>query len=399
MAKNTTLSPTAPSQHFSAGTVTTRPPLCTTEADCSLAGVCTTGVCVCDGWSHGNRCEELNLLPVDSTQPGYRNTSGYNTWGGASIAGDDGRFYLFLSQMGGKCTLLGHWAQVSEGVRLVSDTPNGPFSEAEVVIPSFAHNIKPFRAPDGTWLLFYIGEINNITANCSAPTHLRGEGGADPPGKTTAGPVMLASAARPDAPAKEWTRHGPLTDSVSWHSATNPSAVFFANGTVILAVSRSWEDPWNGTHFAGGGKRTTLMRADSWRGPYTNITHGFVESIPNGEDPDLFRTERGVFMLNHNTGPGSTKIWFSKDGVTNWRTNAVGANAFDENVVYSNETTIAVCQRQRPQIVMAKDGMPGWLWTGVMTGLPNGECPTNERDPRRFPTWTLAQKIGRHQHL
>jgi hypothetical protein len=136
------------------------------------------------------------------------------------------------------------------------------------------------------------------------------------------------------------------------------------------------------------------MRANSWRGPYTNITHGYNDSIGNGEDPDLFRTPRGFHMLNHNTGPASTKMWFSKDGVTNWKTAVGGRDAFNATVLYTNGTEVTVCQRQRPQVVMGTDGMPGWLWTGVMTGLANGSCPAGEVAMGN-PSWTLAQKIGR----
>ena len=311
-AANGTLAPTR--SNFSAGSITARPPVCTDELGCSLAGACISGVCVCDGWTHADHCEVLNLLPVDADAVGYRNASGYNTWGGASIPGGDGKHYLFLSQLGGRCSLLGHWSVVSEGVRLVSDTPNGPWSEPEVILPSFAHNVKPFRAPNGTWLVFYIGGVNDRTENCSSsrpgvdasaprlpplpPPPAWGSIPSSPWGKTTAGPIMVASASRPDAPRGEWAVHGPLTDSKTWHSATNPSPVFFPNGSVLLAVSRAWLP----SPKPGGGKRTTLMRADSWWGPYTNLTHGYNGSIGNGEDPDLFRTARGFHMLTHNTG-------------------------------------------------------------------------------------------------
>jgi hypothetical protein len=99
-------------------------------------------------------------------------------------------------------------------------------------------------------------------------------------------------------------------------------------------------------------------------------------------------------MLNHNTGPASTRLWFSKDGLANW-TEAAGGSAFNATVRYTNGTEVTVCQRQRPQIVMAADGMPGWLWTGVMSQMANGSCPPSDRDPLPNPTWTLAQQIGR----
>jgi len=136
-----------------ASTAATAALQCTTEHDCSLAGACSpNGTCVCDGWSHGDHCEVLNLLEVDPIRYGYRNSSGYNSWGGASIF-DGEKWWLFASQMQGKCPLLTSWAAVSEVVRGVSDHPMGPFESVEVIIPSFAHNAKPFLAPDMANLL------------------------------------------------------------------------------------------------------------------------------------------------------------------------------------------------------------------------------------------------------
>ena len=377
--------PSNPAANFSAGVPRTHV-LCEDDEGCSLAGACQPdGRCRCDGWSHGDHCEILNLLDVDAAAFGYRNTSGYNSWGGGTVA-FGGKHLLFASQMGGKCPLLGHWSRVSEVVRLVGDAPNGPFDIVnEVVLPSFAHNVKPLRAPDGTWLLYFIGASNNDSTVCANSTAvaLPASAALPPAPHETAGPIMVASASRPDAPRREWVVHGPLTDSEDWHSATNPSAVFHPNGTVLLAVSRA-TDP--------GGKRTTMMAADSWRGPYRNLTRGFNESIDNGEDPDLFRTKRGFHMLNHNTGPGSTRIWFSRDGLSGWRVADGHANAFNASVRFTNGTEVVLCQRQRPHIVMAADGMPGWLWSGVMEGTP---CPDSDRHGWPNPTWTLAQQIGR----
>ena len=39
-------------------------PHCSSARDCSLAGTCSRdgASCLCDGWTHGARCEVLNLL-------------------------------------------------------------------------------------------------------------------------------------------------------------------------------------------------------------------------------------------------------------------------------------------------------------------------------------------------
>ena len=98
-------------------------------------------------------------------------TPAATTAGGGGTVAFGGKHLLFASQMGGKCPLLGHWSRVSEVVRLVGDAPNGPFDIVkEVVLPSFAHNVKPLRAPDGTWLLYFIGASNNDSTVCANST-------------------------------------------------------------------------------------------------------------------------------------------------------------------------------------------------------------------------------------
>ena len=71
-----------------------------------------------------------------------------------------------------------------------------------------------------------------------------------------------------------------------------------------------------------------------------------------------------------------------------------GENAFNATVSFDNGTAIKVCQRQRPQIVFADDGLPGWFWSGVVLPL-DGVCPLNDLHPAKNPTYTLVQQIGR----
>eukprot|EP01079_Euglenida_sp_SAG-EU17-18_P006260 gene6260-6079_t len=239
-----TQSPSNPDRGFASGSVS-RHVYCGSNADCSLAGECRDGVCVCDGWTHGEHCEVLNLLPADPARPGYRSPDGYNTWGGASLPGGDGTWYLFLSRIAGRCPLDGYWSSHSEAVRLASEHPQGPWSDPTVVVPVFAHNVKPFAGPDGETLVYYVGSQAavppsqcNRTTPAAPPPHgssTRAPAAAslqgNPQPTQAAGPVMVASAGSPGAPAGSWLVHGPMTDSTGWHSATNPSPVFAANGT------------------------------------------------------------------------------------------------------------------------------------------------------------------------
>jgi hypothetical protein len=157
-------------------------------------------------------------------------------------------------------------------------------------------------------------------------------------------------------------------------------------------MSRAWDES-----VAGGckGKKTVLMVAETWRGPYRNLswTTTCDGAFDTGEDPDLFRTKRGFHMLNHNTGPGSSVLMYSADGLHSWFPSSDDRrsleNAFNETIRWSNGTTSVVCRRQRPQVVFnTEDGMPGWFWSGVGDGPMGANCDNT-------PTWTLVQKIGR----
>merc|ERR1712066_837979 len=140
-----------------------------------------------------------------------------------------------------------------------------------------AHNIKPYQAPDGTFLIFYVGSINHEKKDCSNIT-LNFE--AAPLPKEAAGPVMVASAKRVDDPPEAWIHHGPLTDSVAWHSATNPTVVWEDDGSISMWVARRWS--------LGGGRNTKndwKMAAQTWKGPYHNITTKYEDAVDAGEDP------------------------------------------------------------------------------------------------------------------
>lgn len=80
---------------------------CTTDWECSLGGVCTTGACVCDVWFTGPACDLLNLAPAEPNQ-GLQ-VPGYHSWGGHSLLNPkDGLYHGFYSFMCNGSTL-GSW--------------------------------------------------------------------------------------------------------------------------------------------------------------------------------------------------------------------------------------------------------------------------------------------------
>jgi hypothetical protein len=105
---------------------------CETEDECSLGGLCTSGVCVCDAWFTGPSCALLNLqAPVDSTGGSCGPTfESYYSWGGRALtpqAGGDGKYDVYISFMCNHKTL-GSWTTASSSAHFVADTPAGPYS-------------------------------------------------------------------------------------------------------------------------------------------------------------------------------------------------------------------------------------------------------------------------------
>lgn len=109
---------------------------CKSDEDCSLLGVCSAGICHCDsGWT-GPDCAKANLKPLNPAY-GYQNTTAAS-WGGRPLHVDD-QWHLFATEIANKCPLI-LFEYNSQVVRLVGDSPTGPFTRQEVVLPPFHHN-------------------------------------------------------------------------------------------------------------------------------------------------------------------------------------------------------------------------------------------------------------------
>jgi hypothetical protein len=63
---------------------------CKTDSDCSLNGLCVSGLCDCDAAWQGKHCSEFALVPGERAS-GYRNIDD-KTWGNTSSWGGGG-FY------------------------------------------------------------------------------------------------------------------------------------------------------------------------------------------------------------------------------------------------------------------------------------------------------------------
>lgn len=361
---------------------------CTSAADCSLNGDCISNACVCDPWWSGSpQCDVLALLPTDKNT-GYHNSSVKSSWGGMSIQDDAGKWHLFAAEMENSCGL-SSWKTNSRIIRGVSQSnaPNGPFSFAQEIKVPFAHNPKVFRAPDGTYLLFYIGLWETPPAKCSptgstaeldntkpwlAPSSLKDYPG---PNHDTCGPdplnggcgLALATAPSPTGP---WTTTGIVVQNQNASALldcahTNPSPWIFPNGTIVMAI--------NAGYCHNSLETIGLLTAPSYRGPWTYlvtdpILHNSDGSVHRCEDPYLWYDHRGYHLMVHNQQGGQIALYaHSLEGRAWTLHNNAGNPGPYSGVVTWTDGTHNVLDVERPQFVFdPTSGKPLFLTNGAL---------------------------------
>ena len=128
---------------------------CESDIQCQLNGACTASACVCrPGWT-GEDCGQLDFLDAPTTHAFFRDDSA--SWGG-TILEEEGAWHMFLAYMEGNCGL-NSWQPNSAIWRAVSSTgsPAGPYVNETRVLPWFSHNPSFSRHPDGSLLVWHIG--------------------------------------------------------------------------------------------------------------------------------------------------------------------------------------------------------------------------------------------------
>lgn len=190
---------------------------------------------------------------------------------------------------------------------------NSPYTFEKQIEPAFAHNPAVHKHPDGTYVIYHIGNgvpsshgkpISNCvngstppsaTVRTSASRSSAGADGANVPGDPSRGgpiisqdedtvlgpsPPEIGSIVAPTmlisrSPTGPWakaptTRVSPRTgeggrESSGASSCNNPAAYFFPNGTVVL-ICKVMSAPSNGI------RQMQVSTAPSWRGPCTTVT-------------------------------------------------------------------------------------------------------------------------------
>lgn len=255
-------------------------PACTSDADCSLLGVCVnpqTGPalepnrCDCDpGWK-GEDCGQADLLPYRDGD-GYINESAAS-WGGRPVYDDKSKtWHLFATEIAHRCPLI-LFMNDSTVIRAEAESPTGPYTRKETVLPPFHHNptvIGP--TPDGYYLIFSIGNTNTEEEQIGCEHAVPAE--CDRGHSFCRGSHMPYSNGRINLAYSKSVR-GPWTEKVilpydadnnasAWNCENNnPTATILPNGTIFL-VYRA--DPCKASKGggAGGGESLGIATADHW---------------------------------------------------------------------------------------------------------------------------------------
>ena len=240
---------------------------CTTDLDCSLNGVCSNAVCVCDAPWNGTSCSVLQFRPAP-TVGAYGESPNVTSWGGTPLLGDEPNttWHMYVVEIEGAGCGLAQWKAQSTVVHAIASSPEGPYMRVSTVLKHEAHNPAALRH-NGSWYIFHIGD-GDAPKNVSACTG--GEGPPPPAGHVVTKHAIHVSRSGPAGPFVPV----PTGSEFIAHGCNNPSPMRHPNGTVYLGCTWSlrrakqpdlsrWSKAWS---IAPKSGRTWLNR--SWEDPF-----------------------------------------------------------------------------------------------------------------------------------
>lgn len=320
---------------------------------------------------------------------------GYWVWCGSVVQGEDGKFHMFASRWPKSLPMHPGWLIASEIVRAVSDTPEGPYSFQEVVMPArgaaywdgrSTHNPHIVRHKD-TYLLYYMGsthpfedvpseEVLNLQDHrvIAARSNKR-------VGLATATSV-LGPWKRLDAPILT-----PRPDHFDSYFTSNPAPCVHEDGSVLLI--------YKSRHYIGHQYSYDMALgaawADHYEGPYRQISNEpiFSPASIHLEDPFIWKTEQGYAMIakdmegniagERHAGIQATSV----DGL-HWVV-ADQPGAYSRRILWSDGMVREMGNFERP-FLLFQEGRPTHLFAATANGT--GEFTGNN-------TWNMVIPLTR----
>eukprot|EP01065_Artemidia_motanka_P027846 TRINITY_DN33041_c0_g1_i1.p1 TRINITY_DN33041_c0_g1~~TRINITY_DN33041_c0_g1_i1.p1 ORF type:complete len:358 (+),score=102.20 TRINITY_DN33041_c0_g1_i1:54-1127(+) len=301
---------------------------CSTDHDCSLNGVCSSGSCKCDEPWHGIDCGMLETRPA---APGgmYGYSPNVSSWGGNVVRGDDGMHHLYVAEM--KYGGLKGWAHSSECVHATSANVSGPYVKQDVAVGPWCHNPMAIRDPSGEYVMFHIGEGSGVPRS-----------------------AFLHHAKGPGGPWEKYEGTPP--------KCNNPAPAYHPNGTLFLVCNNfglTHADGWNASNWA----------------PVRSIPSPGGDPERHWEDAFLWFDRRGSWHLVYHVyclqpyASGKecySGHAFSHDGF-DWTFS--GTEPFNGTVQFTDGTAATFSTRERPKMIFAASDAARTKPIGVITGV------------------------------
>jgi hypothetical protein len=305
----------------------------------------------------------------------------YWVWCGSVIQGEDGKYHMFASRWPKTLNFVPHWVSNSEVVRAVSDTPEGPYTFEEVVLPPrgveywdgrMTHNPTIHRCGD-TYLLYYTG----TTYAGDAPSM---EDGMRSPKAMEARANQRIGLATAKSVRGPWIRQDrPILEPRpgEWDGlmTTNPAPCVLPDGSVLLV--------YKSTANQSDLLRQGVAKADHYEGPYVRLrnepifnfdaTGDHVEDAyvwyANGKYELIMKDMRGGICGEKYAG-----IHATSDNGLDWIVSDP-ALAYSRTIQWDDGSITIASAFERPQLLI-QDGQPTHLFAATCNGPTYGSGRT-----------------------
>ncbi|MDQ0917107.1 glycoside hydrolase family protein [Paenibacillus sp. V4I5] len=317
------------------------------------------------------------MLPAPR-EGGFR-MEGYWVWCGSVIRGEDERYHMFASRWPKSLPMHPGWLVASEIVRAVSDTPEGPYTFQEVVLPArgaqywdgrSTHNPHITKFGD-KYLLYYMGSTHPL------PDVVAGDGfGLEDPRCIVARSNKRVGLAMSNSVFGPWERsENPILPvrpkRFDSYLTSNPAPCIQEDGSVLLVYkARQYEGNLHGKMTIGAAA------ADNYQGPYRVLTEKpiFPPNQFHIEDPFIWKTTEGYELLAKDMegtlcGERHGGIHaVSPDGLK-WQLSET-PKAYSRTVLWDDGTEQTMGNLERP-FLLFHEGKPTHLFAAVADG-PGG---------------------------
>ncbi len=322
--------------------------------------------------------KNTNFAFIDRLLPAPRDggfwMDDYWVWCGSVIQGEGGRYHMFASRWPKTYPFFDGYRVASEVVRAVAETPVGPYTFEEIVLPArgadfwdgrMTHNPTVHKVGH-TYLLFYIGAT--YTGPAPSPAELFARTSPVPAAAYATIRIGLATA---DSIYGPWTRpEVPVLDvrPGHWDSSivTNPAPCILPDARVFLYYRSNYQHQC----------RIGVARAVRWNAPFSRIHEDPIFDFGEDhiEDPFVWWAEDHFELIAKDLGGGITGEKhagvhaLSEDGI-HW-TLADPPKAYSRRVLWDDGRVTVQGSLERPQLLFV-DGQPRYLFAATGDG-PGG---------------------------